>query len=236
MAGGGGDLDRLLDVHGAELVVVKDGPFGATVHQRGTDSIEVPAYRSDSVFKIGSGDVFSAVFAAHWGERCVDPVTAADFASRSVAQFVAGHVLPVPCSLQSSAVPLRARASARVYLAGPFFDLGQRWLIQQAFEAFSDLGVDVFSPLHEVGVGLTEDVIAEADLAGLRTCTAVWAALDGTDPGTLFEVGYARALGIPVVALTERMEAENLTMFRGTGCEVVHDFASSIYRTVWVGA
>lgn len=233
--GGGGimQVEHLLDLHGAEVAVVKRGPYGATVYARGSDPIEIPAYRSNTVFKIGSGDVYSATFALHWGERGLDPVSAADLASRSVAQFVDNHVLPLPSLLSEVAEPVQARNTGRVYLAGPFFDLMQRWMIEQAVNAFSDFEVEVFSPLHEVGTGLPEHIIAEADLAGLRDCSKVWAVLDGADPGTLFEVGYARALGIPVVALAERMEPENLTMFRGSGCEVVHDFATSIYRTIW---
>jgi nucleoside 2-deoxyribosyltransferase len=232
-AGGGGQIEHLLDFHGAEVAVVKRGPFGATVHERGADPIEIPAYKSESVFKIGSGDVFSAAFAVQWGERGLDAASAADLASKSVAQFVDGHVLPIPDTPYTAAAPVHARNSGRIYLAGPFFDLGQRWMIEQAMDAFADFGIETFSPLHEVGTGLPDQTIAEADLAGLRACSAVWAALDGGDPGTLFEVGYARARGIPVVALAERMESVNLTMFRGSGCDVVEDFATSIYRTVW---
>jgi nucleoside 2-deoxyribosyltransferase len=121
-----------------------------------------------------------------------------------------------------------------IYLAGPFFDLGQRWMVEEIYRTLVDLGAGVFSPLHEVGTGLSADAIAEADLRGLRGCSKVLALLDGGDPGTLFEVGYARALGIPVVALAERMEGENLTMIAGSGCEVTHDLATAIYHVMWV--
>lgn len=185
------------------------------------------------MFKIGSGDVFSAAFAAHWGERGLDPAVAADLASRSAAQFVDGHVLPIPSVIETAMEPVMGSHGGRIYVAGPFFDLPQRWMIEQAAEALTSFGVEIFSPLHEVGTGLPDQAIAEADLAGLRTCTKVWAVLDGADPGTVFEVGYARALGIPVVALAERLESTNLTMMRGSGCEVVQDFATSIYHLIW---
>ncbi|MCK1604693.1 nucleoside 2-deoxyribosyltransferase [Bradyrhizobium sp. 166] len=231
--GGTAQIDDLLDMHRAELAVVKRGPFGATVHARATAPVHVPAYKSESVFKIGSGDVFSAAFAAHWGERGLDPAVAADLASRSAAQFVDGHVLPIPSVIETAMEPVMGSHGGRIYVAGPFFDLPQRWMIEQAAEALTSFGVEIFSPLHEVGTGLPDQAIAEADLAGLRTCTKVWAVLDGADPGTVFEVGYARALGIPVVALAERLESTNLTMMRGSGCEVVQDFATSIYHLIW---
>jgi hypothetical protein len=88
-------IQDLMDHHGAETVVVKRGPRGATVHSRGGPTSEIRPYWSNRVFKIGSGDVFSAAFALYWGERGMDAGTAADLASRSVAQFVDGHVLPL---------------------------------------------------------------------------------------------------------------------------------------------
>jgi nucleoside 2-deoxyribosyltransferase len=233
-ASGHVDADDLMMRHGAEVVVVKRGPFGATVHRRGAAAIEIPVYRSETVFKIGSGDVFSATFALHWGERGLDAEEAADLASRSVARFVDGHALPLDEMVGRGGQAVLTTDRGPIYLAGPFFDLAQRWLIEEAYRTLTELGVEVFSPLHEVGTGQSATAIAEADLAGLRGCSKVLAVLDGSDPGTLFEVGYARALGIPVVALAERVEPENLTMISGSGCDVVHDFATAIYRVLWM--
>jgi hypothetical protein len=62
---------RLL--HGVtEVVVVKRGPQGVSVYQAGGSHL-VPAYKSERVFKIGSGDVFSAIFAYEWGENRLPP-------------------------------------------------------------------------------------------------------------------------------------------------------------------
>jgi hypothetical protein len=36
-----------------------------------------------------------------------------------------------------------------------------------------------------------------------------------------------------VVVLAERLDEHHLTMLAGTGCEVVDDFASALYRVVW---
>jgi len=227
------DAAALMRMHGAEIIVVKRGPRGATVFERGRDAVEIPVYRSDTVFKIGSGDVFSAAFALYWGERGLDAASAADLASRSVSSFVDGHSLPLDDATNHRGVAVRTFDRGPIYLAGPFFDLAQRWLIEEAFRILGEFGAEVFSPLHEVGTGLSADAIAEADLQGLRNCSKVLALLDGADPGTVFEVGYARALGIPVVALAERLEAQNLTMISGSGCEVTHDFTTAIYRVIW---
>lgn len=79
----------------AVVVVVKQGIRGATVIERGGSITQVPAYRSSRVFKIGTGDVFSALFAHHWAERGISPAEAADVASRYVAAYCSIGQLPV---------------------------------------------------------------------------------------------------------------------------------------------
>jgi nucleoside 2-deoxyribosyltransferase len=228
------DVEGLMAHHDADVVVIKCGPRGAIVHSRGNQSIEIPPYRSNSVFKIGSGDVFSAAFALYWGERGMDAGQAADYASRSVARFVDGHSLPLgEVEQDDKCESVYIPPSGKIYLAGPFFDLAQRWLIEETVRTLKGLGAEVFSPLHDVGMGLSSAEIAQADLKGLRSCSKVLALLDGVDPGTIYEVGYARALEIPVVALAERVEPEHLTMIAGSGCDVVNDFATAIYRILW---
>jgi nucleoside 2-deoxyribosyltransferase len=227
-------VEVLMDHHGAEVVIVKRGPRGATVYLRSGPISEIRPYWSDSVFKIGSGDVFSATFALYWGERGVEAEKAADLASRSVAQFVDGHVLPLDDAEQDiQRLPVTLTKATKIYLAGPFFDLAQRWMIEETLRTLTRLGAEVFSPLHEVGTEQSSAEIAQADLRGLRHCSKVLALLDGMDPGTVFEVGYARALDIPVVALIERFEPEHLTMLEGSGCDIVTDFSTAIYRTLW---
>jgi len=225
---------ELMEHHGAETVIIKRGPRGATVYCQDGTSSDIRPYLSDTVFKIGSGDVFSAAFALYWGEREMDAGRAADLASRSVAQFVDGHVLPLhDAALDVGRLTAGAHAGERIYLAGPFFDLAQRWMIEETFKTLTKFGASVFSPLHEVGTGLSMSEIAQADLQGLQGCSKVLALLDGMDPGTVFEVGYARSIGIPVVALAERYEPEHLTMIEGSGCDVVHEFTTAIYRILW---
>jgi nucleoside 2-deoxyribosyltransferase len=217
-----------------DIVVVKRGAAGAEIYGAVGLIGSAPAYRSERVFKIGSGDIFSAAFAFHWAVEDRPPEAAADLASRSVAHYVAGRALPLPPTIElRHGDPLPPTTSAgRVYLAGPFFSLSERWLIEEARSALFGLGCEVFSPLHEIGIGEAQEV-APRDLAGLDTCSAVLAILDGRDPGTLFEVGHARSKGIPVVGLAENVQQQDLTMPLGTGCEIVDDFTTAAYRAAW---
>jgi len=68
----------------------------------------------------------------------------------------------------------------------------------------------------------------------LERCGAVLALLDGLDPGTIFEVGYARKLGIPVIALFHGDPGHVLSMLLGSDCEICNDFSTAAYKTAWV--
>ncbi len=237
LALGGGDAPiaaaRALLSRGAEVVVVKSGVEGAyIVEQAGV--FHVPAYRTSRVWTVGSGDVFAAIFAAYWGVRGTSPVEAAQLASRAVAAYVDSMSLPapLPAVLRESSLPEAVAVSGQVYLAAPFFTPGQRWLVDEARRCRMELGLRVFSPIHDVGAGPASQV-APADLAALEACDAVFAILDGTDSGTLFEVGYARARNKPVYALAQTVSEEDLKMVRGSGCHVFDDFVTALHHTAW---
>lgn len=223
----------LLD-QGAEVVVVKSGPVGALVIDR-SGVTHVPAHLSKRVWTIGTGDVFAAVFAARWGAHGEPPAEAALLASRAVAEYVDSMSLPSPTAetLKSDARPIATTKPGRAYLAAPFFTLGQRWLVDEARQGLIELGIEVFSPVHDVGRGPAE-VVAEADLKALDQCDRVFALLDGLDSGTVFEVGYARARGIPVYALAQSVGSEDLKMIVGSDCRVFDDFVTALHHVAWL--
>ncbi len=231
---GGAALKKLIAETGARVVVIKRGPHGAVVYEDGADHV-VPAFRSETVFKIGSGDIFSAHFAHHWAGEKKPAVEAALAASKAVASYVTTRdtqPAPHPWSLE----PAPLNQPGRIYIAAPFFSMAQRWLVEEARHALLRVGAPVFSPIHDVGTGGSAEAIAQADLEGLRNCRAVLALIDGEDAGTLFELGYARQREIPVVALSEAPRPESLLMLSGSGCLIVNDFASAIYHAVWAAS
>jgi nucleoside 2-deoxyribosyltransferase len=110
--------------------------------------------------------------------------------------------------------------------------MGQRWLIDETREALLGMGLQVFSPVHDVGPGPAE-VVAPADLSGLDQCDAVIAVLDGNDPGTVFEVGYARAKNLPIYALAQTVSDEDMKMVSGSRCRVFDDFVTAVHHVAW---
>jgi nucleoside 2-deoxyribosyltransferase len=225
--------ERLIQEDNAAVVVVKMGSHGALVMTPDGD-VTVPIYQTQRVWKIGSGDVFSATFAALWGCQGIAAAEAADMASRATAQYCETRSLPVPVPAELTKLSLLSvkPGSGVVYLAAPFFDLGQRWLVEETRALLVDLGAQVFSPVHEVGPGPAE-IVAPEDIKGLEAADVVFAVLNGLDTGTIFEVGYAVKKGIPIVVLAQNLKEEDLKMLAGTGCDIVDDFASAIYRTIW---
>lgn len=226
---------------GAEVVVVKMGPEGAFVWTaQGTT--QVPAYRTDSVWKIGSGDCFAAHFANEWMRNGLSPAAAARVASIATAFYCVNKRLPTNGELTSCSFPeilvsrkFRSKDRPQVYLAGPFFDLAQVWMVEQASTTLKSLGLRVFSPYHDIGLGSADDVVAK-DLKGIQDSDVLFAIADGLDAGTIYEIGYARALGKPVVVYSERHDEESLKMMQGSGCSICTNFTTAVYALLWEAA
>lgn len=234
----------LLDDPATSVAIVKCGPQGALVRTANSTDWVYP-FPTTRVYKVGSGDIFSAAFAQAWMIENLPPVEAAWFASRMVAAYVDSGQDRFDDE-QVGNFRAEARFAHRkvgsggariipdqpIYLAGPFFHTSQQWVIDEVRGALTDMGFKVFSPIHDVGEGPPEEV-AKKDLEGLEKCAVVLALLDGLDAGTLFEIGYAVAKGIPVVVVAESVPEVALTMLLGTNCYVTDDLTSGVYAACW---
>ncbi|MCQ1779398.1 PfkB family carbohydrate kinase [Neorhizobium galegae] len=216
-----------------EVLIVKDGMNGATVIASGQRH-HIPAFKATSVFTIGSGDVFVAAFSYAWAINGMRPEDAARFASLSTAHYVETRALPIapPAETLAGSREVAVKAGGRIYLAGPFRETGQRMLIDDARVHLRGLGMDVFSPIHDIGPGGAELVVRQ-DLDAIRQCDAVFAILNGSSPGTVFEVGYARALGKPVFCVTQNMRDVDLKLPKGAGAFLHDDYVSALHHIAW---
>ena len=218
----------------AEVVVVKRGTGGALVVDYHGNQWAVPAYATKRVFTIGSGDVFAAAFALAWGVQGKPPDAAADYASRAVATYVETSVLPMqsPSEAETQAREPATVNKQRVYLAGPFRDIGQRATVNEARRILRDLGMSVFSPVHDIGHGPAH-LVVKKDLDALQEADVVVAILNGNSPGTVFEVGYAAALGKPVFCIAQNVPKNDLKLPEGTNCTIHEDLVTGLHEVAW---
>jgi len=223
---------------GAEVVIIKQGASGALVWADGA-ATQIPAYRTSNVWKLGSGDCFVGYFAHAWMEGQA-PVEAARFASRATAYYcetqgfgTAAQLAAFSPAVVGISKAVEAGAERKVYLAGPFFHLAQVWMIEELRTQLRAAGLIVFSPYHDVGLGSSADVV-DKDIQAIKECDVMLAVSDGLDAGTMFEVGYARSLEMPVVVYSELEKgAEALKMMEGTGCLLCSNLATAVYTTLW---
>ncbi|MBA4810675.1 MAG: nucleoside 2-deoxyribosyltransferase [Acidimicrobiales bacterium] len=105
-----------------------------------------------------------------------------------------------------------------VYVAGPLFDEGERWWIEQIEQTIIEMGFDTFLPHRDNPEKTPETVqlIFENNRNAIQDSDLVVANLNGitTDDGTAWELGYAAALGKPAIGVftdwRSRFEGEEL--------------------------
>ncbi|HCE53646.1 MAG TPA: hypothetical protein DER05_01035 [Lutibacter sp.] len=241
--GGSDDLTtigkNLLISENADVIVIKNGVHGALVFEN-HEIFEIPVFYTNYVWPIGSGDIFSAVFAWKWIIEKESAFNAAFYASKNTAQYCLSKHLPVVLDPQGSLHPLEIKSRTKsIYLAGPFFSISERWLINELRNILINFGNKVFSPFHDVGIihsgYINEQAtnIASKDLEGIIKCDTVLAVINGLDVGTFFEIGYAKSLNKKVVILAQDIKEKDLTMLIGTECEITDDFSTAIYKASW---
>lgn len=219
---------------GCFALIIKMGAHGAQLFDSSTNPIRIPVYESDNVWTIGSGDIFSAMFAYHWFKG-VGIYESAILASKATALYSNTKTFPTKDELKNfklNELIIENNSGKQIYLAAPFFTFGDRWLVNQVWVIFKNLGVNIFSPFHDVGHGSAVDVV-DKDLIGLDQSSVVFAIIDGLDSGTLFEVGYAKAKNKKVVVFVQNEGEESLKMLEGTDCIIEKDFTTAIYKTYW---
>lgn len=106
------------------------------------------------------------------------------------------------------AVDVTSFAKYRIYLAAPLFSEAEKWFNVQLYEILTEGLYEVYLP-QEIGDDThCRDTDAHArifksHMEALHAVDAVVAVIDGSDAdsGTSWEMGYASALGKPVVAI-----------------------------------
>jgi hypothetical protein len=216
-------------------LIIKIGAKGALLFEDvKKEPVIIPVFQTDHVWPIGSGDVFSAYFAYCWFKG-VSLVNSAINASKATALYCNSMDLDISddlTSFQFTELTIDETPKGQIYLAGPFFTFSERWLVNEIYNTLKGFGLNVFSPFHDVGHGKAKDVVQQ-DLDGLDKSDIVFAIIDGLDPGTLFEVGYAISENKKVIAFVQKEGEESLKMLEGTDCSIERDLTTALYKIYW---
>lgn len=215
------DIATVLDAEGASVAVVKNGVHGASVHMRNGQAHHVPPFRTPRVFKIGSGDVFSAVFSHYWAELSMDAPTAALMASRAVASYCQSRILPPGDGSDLKAVQSVKGSPAIIEIIGFPATIGQRWTIEEARFRLGELGVKAFASSLGSGPGHSEEPTARLVLLDcMEKDFSPKYMLDGVDR-------------LPTVILGRPDRLDEMKL--GDHPQIQHtcDFASALYCAAW---
>lgn len=134
-------------------------------------------------------------------------------------------------------------APCHVYLAGPFFSDAQNAVIGALENTLRAAGHVVFSPREgtKLGDGLGQTmmerkrnakVIFDRNIVEMLSADVVLAVVDGSDSGTMWEIGYCHANDLPIVTFTDQMKGLNIMIQE---CVVAHCFGVEQVRELFSG-
>ena len=95
----------------------------------------------------------------------------------------------------------------KIFLAAPLFNEAEREFNSKIAEKLRENGFEVWlaqeTPFIQQGTHKEKKTIYEGDVSALSSSDVVVAVLDGmeVDSGVAYEIGYAKALGKPVIGI-----------------------------------
>ncbi|MDP3960217.1 MAG: hypothetical protein Q8Q26_09205 [Pseudorhodobacter sp.] len=202
----------------ASVVVVKQGVRGAIVIDGERPAQFVPAFRSRNIFKIGTGDVFSAIFAHYWGLAGDDAATAAKQASLGVAYYAQNRDFPRE-RLDSFAAPVGGALRGSVAVWAATDTLGRHYMLEETLHRLGELGIDA---AHVRTTSLE------------RRYAALLVLADGLSGDVIDTLGALSEAALQVIMLDEswRGEREGLPPM----VAVTNDFTTALYQVAWAAS
>lgn len=205
--------ELLMKTQNAAVVVVKGGIRGATVFEKTGKMSQIPAYLSTQIFKIGTGDIF----AFHWAERKLSAAEAAVWASQSVSAYSETQKFSFQESSLSSRVPISSKSYGHILLEGCADSLGQRYVMEEARFALSELGIKVNCPELNSGAEYTDIKSVLVIAHGLRN-------------SIIHRIKHTHDRGLPIVVLSELSDTPKI--LQNSYLDTT-DFTTALYHAAW---
>lgn len=218
----------------AKAFIIKNGPFGATLYLRDEECI-IPSYITNNVYKIGSGDIFTASFGYFWMKNGLSIQECAHYASKATALYCDKKAYCDTSKIDNfefKEFQNHNLKEKQVYIASPFFSLSELILVDKIRSAFLSFGIKVFSPYHDIGIG-HDNTIAEKDLIGIDNSDIIFCVLDNYDSGTLIESGYSMAKRKKIIGYHRSSFDNELFMLKPADLDIYPHLTTAIYQTIW---
>lgn len=222
------------NIEKAKAFIIKNGPYGATLYLKDRE-IKIPSYITDNVYKIGSGDIFTSSFGYYWMIKGLSIEDSALNASKSTAFFCDKKAYIDTSSIEEfhyREFNNQTFSEKQVYLASPFFSISELILVDKIRSAFLSLGIKVFSPFHDIGLG-DHITIAKKDLEAIEKSDIIFCVLDNFDSGTLIESGYSLAKGKKIIGYHRTCDENKLLMLKPANVDFLQHLTTAIYQTIW---
>jgi sugar/nucleoside kinase (ribokinase family)/nucleoside 2-deoxyribosyltransferase len=234
-----------------DAALIKCGRWGTLAIEREDRSSFIPVFLAKAVSAVGSGDCFAGAVAGRLAAgSSVQAAAEAGAAAASLFVEREGNIPPAGLTTGVDEV-LAARARSfvspanveriRVYLAGPWFSAAEDLLIRHLEVLLGNLGLWVTSPRRDLGLlpeaPSHQEIVAAGrrDYGAIDDADLIVAVLDGRDPGTLMEVGYAIHAEKPIIGLSTLPEARPQPMREAGGVQVVQSISGLLEGvTGWV--
>lgn len=213
----------LVAKEGAEAVVIKRGASGCLIATACGSISHVPAFRTWKVFKIGSGDIFSAAFAYAWMTCGMTAHDAARFASSNAARYVESRNPNIHTEFPELA-PVSAEPSAmKIAVVSDQETMLDHWLASEAHTALHSLGVRDVHLVDQFERKRLADTLSEMDAIVALPRSPRGMAIDA--------IGYGRDQSKPTHVFCDS-RSSNLIDLLGEG-RVYDDLAGCLYNAVW---
>tara|TARA_A100000171_G_scaffold48311_1_gene55616 strand:- start:4104 stop:5294 length:1191 start_codon:yes stop_codon:yes gene_type:complete len=218
----------------AKAFIIKNGPYGATLYTK-SEEINIPCYITENVYKIGSGDIFTASFGYYWLTKNLSLKQSALLASKSTAIYCDKKAY-IDCTdnykFEYREFKANNLSEKQVYLASPFFALSELILVDKIRDALLSFGIKVFSPFHDIGLGEAIS-IAKKDIEGIKNSDVIFAVLDNLDSGTLVESGFSMANNKTIIGYHRTCDENKLLMLKPGNFTTNSNLTTALYQTIW---
>ncbi|HET8885447.1 MAG TPA: PfkB family carbohydrate kinase [Salinimicrobium sp.] len=226
--------EYFFEVENVKAFIIKNGPYGATLYTK-SDKHIIPCYITDNVYKIGSGDIFTASFGYYWMCKNLSLEESALLASKSTAVYCDKKAY-IDCTnnfkFEYQEFKGKNLYEKQVYLASPFFALSELILVDKIRDVLLSFGVKIFSPFHDIGLG-EAITIAKKDIEGIKSSDVIFVILDNLDSGTLIESGFSMANGKTIIGYHRTCDEKKLLMLKPGNFTTYSNLTTALYQTIW---